>query len=406
MNTAASDSRFPWRQVAMAAFLPTILFSIGQGAVLPIIPVVAHQLGADLAGAGLISAMLVVGALIGDIPAGALIVRIGERTSMIGAAVLAVVAAGVSLSAPNPWVLGIGILLFGLASTVFAIARHAFMTTFVPLAYRARSLSTLGGTFRFGFLVGPFATAAVIQVTGEARDAFWIQLVTSIAALIVVVLLRDPSEALAERRQKAAPDSTRMSLLGTIAANRGVLLTVGSGSALVAALRSSRNVILPLWAVSIGLDGTTTAIIIGAAAAIDFVLFYTGGWITDRFGRLWTSVPAMIGLGASHLVLALSHDSPDAEGWFVAAAAMLALANGISSGILMTLGSDLADPAHPAPFLGAWRFTNDSGAAAAPLLIAGITAVASLPVAAGVMGVLGFLGALNLRVFLPRYLRE
>jgi hypothetical protein len=89
--------------------------------------------------------------------------------------------------------------------------------------------------------------------------------------------------------------------------------------------------------------------------------------------------------------------------WFAVVAALLSLSNGIGAGILMTLGADLADPAHPAPFLGAWRFTNDTGAAVAPLLIWGVTAAASLPIAAGVMGVLGLVGALDLRVFVPRY---
>lgn len=408
MNASAPDARFPWRQVAMAAFLPTILFSIGQGAVIPIIPVVARALGADLAGAGLISAMLVVGGLLGNVPAGTLIVRFGERTAMIGAALLAAVASIVSLLAPNPVLFGVGILLFGFSSAIFALARHAFMTTFVPLAYRARSLSTLGGTFRFGFLVGPFATGALVQATGEARYTFWIQFAASIAALIVLLVLRDPAEALAERRQQAAPTAgpPRPGLFRTIAANHRVLLTLGTGAALIAALRSSRNVILPLWAVSIGIDTATTAVIIGTAATIDFALFYTGGWIMDRFGRIWTAVPPMIGLGISHIVLAATHDAPHAEAWFIASAMLLALSNGVGSGILMTLGSDLADPAHPAPFLGAWRFTTDAGAATAPLLIAGVTAIASLPVAAVVMGMLGLLGALNLRIFLPRHPRR
>jgi len=43
--TAASADRFPWRQVVVAAFLPTILFSIGEGAIIPIIPVVATDSG-------------------------------------------------------------------------------------------------------------------------------------------------------------------------------------------------------------------------------------------------------------------------------------------------------------------------------------------------------------------------
>jgi MFS family permease len=403
--TAEPAERFPWRQVVVAAFLPTILFSIGEGAIIPIIPVVANGLGADIAGAALVSAMIVVGELLGDIPAGALVARIGERTAMIGASVLSIVGVLISVLAPNPWVLGLGILLIGIATAVFALARHAFMTSFVPPVYRARALSTLGGTFRFGYLVGPFVTAGVIQATGSAANAFWIHLAACLAAIIVLIALHDPEDAVTTRPGPAAreAEAADRGLFRTITANRRVLATLGTGSALVAALRASRNVILPLWAVSIGIDEATMAIIIGSAAALDFGLFYAGGWIMDRFGRLWTAVPSMIGLGLSHLLLAFTHDVPHAAVWFAVVAGLLSLSNGIGAGILMTLGADLADPARPAPFLGAWRFTNDTGAAVAPLLIWGVTAAASLPIAAGGMGVLGLAGALELRIFVPKY---
>jgi hypothetical protein len=81
----------------------------------------------------------------------------------------------------------------------------------------------------------------------------------------------------------------------------------------------------------------------------------------------------------------------------------MSLANGVGSGILMTLGADLADEGDPAPFLGAWRFTGDAGSAAAPLLISGVTAVVSISLASGVMGVLGLVGAAILVRYVPRY---
>src|SRR5690606_36338485 len=135
--TDATAARFPWRQVVASAFLPTILFSIGEGAIIPIIPIVASRLGADIAGAALVAAMIVVGQLLGDLPAGTLVARIGERVAMIGASVLSIAGVGISILAPNAWVLGLGILLIGVATAVFALARHAFMTTYVPPAYRA-----------------------------------------------------------------------------------------------------------------------------------------------------------------------------------------------------------------------------------------------------------------------------
>ena len=69
---------FSWRSIILPAYLPTLLFSIGEGAIIPVIPVVATDRGASLALAGLIAAMLMVGELAGDLPAGWLVARIGE----------------------------------------------------------------------------------------------------------------------------------------------------------------------------------------------------------------------------------------------------------------------------------------------------------------------------------------
>jgi MFS family permease len=409
MNSALVQP-FRWRSVAVAALLPTVLFSTGEGAIIPVIPVVAGNVGATLAIAGLVSAMLILGELLGDIPSGVVIQHIGERTAMICASGLSVLGLVTALLAPNPWVLGLGILVVGIATAVFALARHAFMTTFVPIEFRARALSTLGGTFRLGYLIGPFIGAGVITLTGSAASAFVIHIVGCALAAIVLIVFADPVKTFGVRARRGIETAGEREvgeeargLFRTIRESRKVLLTLGIGSGMVAALRASRQVLLPLWAISIGLHETQTSLIIGVAGLVDFSLFFLGGWIMDRFGRLWTAVPSMIGLGVGHLALAFTAFLPGSVGWFIGIAMFLSVANGIGAGILMTLGADLADPRHPAPFLGAWRFTNDAGGASAPLLVAGLTALVSLPFAAGALGVLGLAGAVVLRVFVPRY---
>jgi len=408
MSTSTAQP-FRWRSVIVAALLPTLLFSTGEGAIIPVIPVIAGNVGATLAIAGFVAGMLVLGELLGDIPSGVVISHIGERTAMIAASGLSVLGLLTALLAPNPWVLGLGILVVGIATAVFALARHAFMTSFVPMQYRARALSTLGGSFRLGYLIGPFLGAGVISLTGAAASVFWIHIAGCVAAAVVLLVLADPDKTfstLPGRRETSGErevDEEARGLFRTIRANRRVLLTLGVGSTLVAALRASRQVLLPLWAVSIGLHETQTSLIIGVAGLVDFSLFFAGGWIMDRFGRLWTAVPSMVGLGVGHLALAVTAFLPGTVWWFIGIAMFLSLANGIGAGILMTLGADLADPRHPAPFLGAWRFTNDSGAAAAPLIVSGLTALVSLPFAAGALGVMGLAGAVVLRVFVPRY---
>jgi MFS family permease len=409
------------RSVALAAFLPAALFAIGEGAIIPIIPVVASDLGASLPFAAFVAALILVGELIGDVPSGWLVSRIGERTAMISAALVSTVGLLTCLAAPNEVVLAVGVLLIGLSTAVFALARHAFMTSFVPVEIRARALSSLGGVFRFGFFVGPFLAAGVIHLTGSTQSAFWIHVGGCLGAAAVLLVLRDPTAVLGERRAAAAaagatadatPGSTpgevavekeARGLFATLARHRGVLLRLGSGAALIGAMRAGRQVILPLWAVSIGVDAPQTALVIGIAGAVDFALFYTSGQIMDRWGRLWSAVPSMVGLSISYLALSLTHDLDARVGWFIAVAMFMSLANGIGSGILMTLGADLADRADPAPFLGAWRFTGDAGSAAAPLLISGLTALVSISVASGVMGLLGLAGAAILLRYVPRY---
>jgi MFS family permease len=414
----SSDATFSIRDIALAAFLPTALFSIGEGAVIPIIPVLAHDLGAGLALAGFIGGMIMVGELVGDIPSGWVVSRFGERRSMIGSALLCIVGLVICLLSPGELLLTVGVFLIGLATSVFALARHAFMTGYVPLRYRARALSTLGGVFRGGWFVGPFISAGVIALFGNPHAVFWVHIVMCLAATVVLIVVPDPTEKIiaatpatggievATAHAAGAPDAGRTEakertagLFRTIVTNRTVLLRMGTCAALISALRSSRTVILPLAAVAIGMSAANTALVIGIAGAVDFALFYTSGQIMDRFGRLWSALPSMLGLSVTHIALAFVTD----QTWFTVVAVAMAVTNGVGSGILMTLGADLAPRTDPAPFLGAWRFTNDAGQAGAPLFVSAVTGLFSLAAASVSMGVLGLIGAGMLVRYVPKF---
>lgn len=403
---SAPEPPFRWRSIVVVVFLPTIVFSMGVYALIPVIPALAGRLGADLGGAALIASMLVVGQLLGDIPSGAIVARIGERRAMLAAAALALAGSATLLVAPHPAVLGLGVLLIGIAAAAFGLARHAFMTTAVPLHMRARALSTLGGSNRLGAVAGPFAGAALLALTGQPASVIALLAVCCFVAAGVLLVLRDPSAALT--RGPRTPGEREIgaeatSLWRTLVAKRGVLLSVGVGAALLSGLRQVRQVVLPVWAISIGLDETTTSLVIGLAGLVDFSLFFLGGWIMDRFGRLWTILPCALGLAVGLLALSVTHDLDSRVGWYIGIALFLSVANGLGSGILMTLAADLADRENPAPFLGAWRFTVDLGGAAAPVLITAITAGLSLSIGVATLGVLGLVSALILRVYVPKY---
>ncbi|MFE6255892.1 MFS transporter [Agromyces sp. NPDC057865] len=420
---------FSWRSIILPAYLPTLLFSIGEGAIIPVIPVVATDRGASLALAGLIAAMLMVGELAGDLPAGWLVARIGERNAMIGASLLAVIGVLIALASPTEFALGIGIFLLGLATAVFGLARHAFLTSYVPEAVRARALSTLAGVFRAGWAVGPFVAAALIAWTGSSEVVFWVLVAACFAVVVVLIVLPDPERVFGAARLareasadaastasgagagwgavrtagEAEADAASHGVFRAIATYRAVLFRIGSGVGLLAAVRASRTVILPLWAVSIGMPPEAAALVIGISATIDFALFYVSGQVMDRFGRLWSAIPGLVGLGTGHLILAFTHDVPGAEAWFTVVAVLFGVANGLSSGVILTLGADLAPKDQPAPFLAAFRTIADAGQAVAPLILAAVTSAVSIMAASATMGVLGFVGAGILWRYVPRY---
>ncbi|MGR2751392.1 MFS transporter [Agromyces arachidis] len=411
--TSGTPHPFSWRSIVLPAYLPTLLFSLGEGALIPVIPVVATERGASLALAGLIAAMLMVGQLIGDLPAGWLVARIGERAAMIGASALAAAGTLLALLVPTTWGLGVGVLLLGLATSVFGLARHAFLTSYVPARVRARALSTLAGVFRGGWAIGPFVAAGVIAWTGSPTAVFWVLVASCAAVVVLLLVLPDPERAFgAAVHARAASVATHPSggtdaahggVRHAIVANRAVLGRIGTGVGFLAAVRASRTVLVPLWAVSIGMRPDAAALVIGIAAAVDFALFYVSGQVMDRYGRLWSAIPGLVGLGLSHVVLAFTHDLPGAAGWFTACAILLGVANGLTSGLILTLGADLAPAANPAPFLGAFRTIADAGAAGAPLAIAALTSAASLMAASGAMGLVGLAGAAMLWRWIPRY---
>src|SRR5690606_196934 len=121
--------------------------------------VIAASRGADLAAAALVAAALVVGQLCGNLPSGWLVARVGERFTMVLAGSVSLIGVVVSALAPSLALFSVAVFVVGMAAAAFALARHAFMTTRVPPAFRARSLSLLGGSFRLGMFVGPFIAA-------------------------------------------------------------------------------------------------------------------------------------------------------------------------------------------------------------------------------------------------------
>ena len=382
------------RSLTWSVFLPTLLYGIGQGAIAPVIVTSAVELHASLTVAGLLAAAVGIGQIAGDLPSGVLIARIGEKRAMLLAVALVAPALFACITARTLWVLGAGVFAAGLGGAMWGLARQTYITDVVPFELRARALSTLAGVNRIGRFLGPFAGAATMGALGP-DGAYWIHLVAALLAAGVVASVSDvvtPADIaapVAGNRHPTTGEAMRQHL--------SILRTLGLAVASMGALRATRQTVIPLWGVHIGLSATAISVIFGLSAGLDMLLFYPGGQIMDRLGRRWVAVPSNVILGLSHALLPLTHGAVG----LALVGMLMGLGNGISSGIIMTLGADLAPATGRHQFLGAWRLVADIGNGAGPLALTGLIAVFSPAAAVVVVGGLGLATAWGMKRWIP-----
>ncbi|MDQ1055038.1 MFS family permease [Arthrobacter sp. SORGH_AS 212] len=398
MTSPGGAQPFNLRSIAVAAFGPTLLFGLGQGAILPVVALTARDLGATVAVAALIVTLMGLGSWFFNLPASLVTLKFGERWSIVGASVaagLALAAAGLSSLAPNGLVLlAVAMTVVGMSGSVFGLARQKYLTEAVPVDFRARALSTLGGVNRIGVFIGPFLGAAVMQF-GGINGAYWVGVVAMAAAALLSLTIPDLAAPHASDGGKPGPQPT---LRSVAVSHAGVFLSVGIGILLLSALRSSRQVVIPLWADHLGMDATSASLIYGLSGAIDMLVFYPAGKLMDRKGRQFVAVPSTLLMGAALVLIPLTGSFTG----LLLASLLIGFGNGISSGLVMTLGADFSPDRGRGQFLGLWRFMADAGSTGGPLLLSGVTAVASLGAGISATGILGFAAAAVFAVVIPR----
>jgi MFS family permease len=372
-------------------FLPSLLYGLGQGAIAPVIALSALDLGASVAVASLVVAGVGIGQTLADIPAGTLTARVGERRAMLLATLLVSAALVVCVLATTVWVLGLAIGLTGAAGAVWLLARQAYLTEAVAPHMRARALSTLGGVQRIGTFLGPFLGAGAMAL-GGTDAAYWTHIAAAAAGALLLLLVPDVTG------RGSGASAPKIRVVDVVREHGPVLLRLGTAVSSVGVVRAARLAVIPIWGESLGLSPATTALIFGLSSAVDMLLFYPAGKVMDRYGRIWVAVPAMVLMGLGLIAVPFT----SGVGTFALAAALMGLGNGMSSGLVMVLGSDASPRVGRASFLGVFRLCADVGHGVGPLLLGGVTAVAGLATGVWVVGAAGLVGAAAMWRWVPR----
>ena len=378
---------------------------MGQGLLIPVLPIFARDTfqSGDLL-IGFLIAARHFGTMGFDVPAGLLVGRFGLNRTMVAGVVLFGISAIFAGLSGNFSLLLFSRLLAGASFALWSISRHAYIASVIPNENRGKALSLFGGLGRIATIIGPLIGGILAQFV-SIRAPFFFQ---AFIAGLTLILITTTSRNL-EFNDKKSNEGYLIDLRNTFIDNRNAYLTAGMAAVALQFLRASREIVIPLWGDNIGLRKDEIGYITTLSFAVDSLMFPIAGFIMDKFGRRYTGIPAFIILGFS-LVLIGTVDNPlmflTSYSTLILSAIISGIGNGISSGLVLTIGSDLSPPNNRGGFLGIWRLISDGGGAAGPTVMGIIANSYSLATASFSSGFIAITGIIFLRFFVKETLEK
>jgi len=366
------------------------------GLIVPILPLLALSFEISYGMTGLVLAAPGIGTLISDMPVGTLVRRIGYRKGMVAGAIVMFVASLAVFSATSIVEIFIYRLFTGVGLTLWTISRQTYLYEAIGQTQLGRASALMGGVHRLTGFVAP----ALGGLMGEAlglRSPFLLYAFLSLVSLAIafVFVPRPDIESRSVQNERSGR------FIDHLKANWRIVLRGGPGYAVGQLTRSSRNVIIPLFAAEVlGLSPLSIGIVTSLSFGTDLLMVYPAGVIMDRFGRKFAYVPSFFLQGLALSLIPFTTGFTE----LLVVAMGLGFANGIGAGTMLALAGDLAPKKGRGDFLGLWRFVGDAGGASAPLIMGRVGDIAGLGASAFAAGISGVLAAVLLGFLIPETL--
>ena len=348
-----------------------------------VVPILGVKLGLSHRAIGLASSCVGAGRLAGNAPTAALGRSLGDEWMIVlGHGVL--VAAGVLLGlARNLGVLCGGMLLLGVHLNTLQISHQSWLRLAVSDDLRGRALSLLGGIQRVAAILGPLVGGLVSHARSPSLAL--VAFVPACGAIAVVFTaaflpaVRDDGDGApptslslmtrsnSSGQQTSSSTSSSSSTTGSLVTTYRYVLRRHWRSLLWSSaigfffmwLRTARELLLPLHGLQRGLNDAKVGTVVSIGYIVDAACgVFVSGTIMDTRGRKVSAVLSAFVMAGGFGCLAVAK-RPFGE--MVLASTVLGAGNGLSSGLVMTITTDLAPLRHRAVFISLFRFASDLG---------------------------------------------
>ena len=370
----------------LALYISTFL-SGAWAMIIPTIPVLAQAFGVSAGGAAQVITAFAFGKMGGTVIGGVLLDRKGTRLSIVGSALVAAVAAFGAIFSPWFWLLlGVGFIL-GATETLGAAAREIAAIDQVSSQQRGRLISSLHGTHSIGMAICPFVGGWLTELF-DYRAAYFGYAIFSAISVFLGMLIADspgemrdqaPAQARANRWGLAALKARLAGMAELYREIRPDLRSTYCSIVFATMVNQSQRILvqsmLPLYAVhSLQLTPSQVGTLFTISGAVVFTVMIPAGFLMDRVGRKWCTVPST-GIPAVTFLL-IPHTTS-----YIQLALLIGIsgvAQGLSLGSLATATYDVVPPRVRGRLQAIRRTVAELGSGMAPL-IAGYLANAFNP---------------------------
>ena len=284
--------------------------NLGFGCVIPVLPLMAQQMGMGGAGVGLILSAPSVSRVLLNIPFGEATDKYGRLPLMIGGQLTTAVGSvltGVSVTLPA---LLFSRMLMGAGSSASMAGSQAYIADMTEKAkgHRGRIMGFNSTVINVAYAVGPAIGGLLCDTYGPRLSFFVIGGCAGICALGFSFLPEtrtlEQREA-ASRKKQDKPKVTYWDVYGPLLKDRNQQGVISLNLALFSSY-SAMLVLIPLHAVDLwGASAGEVGWLFAGGGAMGFIGAPIGGFLADKIGRIRTIVPSAGLISAGTLSLTL-----------------------------------------------------------------------------------------------------
>ncbi|MGB9730052.1 MAG: MFS transporter [Thermoprotei archaeon] len=376
-----------WLFMFFRVYLFEILLSIERGMLLLAIPLYALKLGASYSYVGLAVGSVSVGTMLFDIPSGFILSKMSERKFLFLTFLTLILSLlGIAFS-ESYLALIFFVIIFGVGVSFWSLVRHYMIAMHAMYDHRGRASSLVGASYRIGTFIGPILGGFLIANYGY-------QLTFLVGSLIIIMII--PIYLIYNRASFnhiiLDHNENDISVSRTRIIWRWVIL-FGLGYITAQIIRYGRYFLIPVYGENIIiLSEFQLGLVLGLSGFLSVLTSYPSGFIIDRLGRRFSVLISFLIMGLGFLFLAIFSDVMV----FVIASMIIGVGDGFGSGIMITLGADIAskyDKGTASKFLGYWRFMGDIGNSLGPMLLGILSSMIALIPSSIILGIISMLFA-------------